>query len=1636
MPLTLVCLLSLSLVPSMLTIVMMTPGNAPDPMANLVKEVRTLQNQVKKGTSGPQNDHQDGGRGGRGGRGERGRGRARGTPGRGAPARGRGAPGRGAKGNTCFNCRGTCHTSAECKKECGMCGDTRHKAVTCWMNPHSEYYVPIKDRKTPNKWTKGKANKSTAETSEQDGDEFDQEDGAANIAVGMEIGHPFQEDDLDDQAYANMAEEERGESFGFASKASVLKHDDSMFNKWILDGGASHHFTPCKSIMFDYKPDTPDKPFRVKVANKQYAVRAGVGYIKVKTHSQNCDYAFEIHEVWHMPTFSHSLLSTNKLKLSGNWHFSGKDGDMSEYFVTNKQNHVWLVCKYENGLNYPDWQVEVNTQQKQIHVQDSSQDGEAFISCPIAASATNRATDKEYAALWHQRLGHINMRDLQALVKSNHVSGISVHPKYLIKHKSKTCQTCIMGKFNRTSLKSHTRIPTDEVMHTLHSDIQGPLSVPTLAGGKYVVTLIDEASSKGGVSIVRTKDAGSDELRRMILTWEAETGKKCHVLFTDRGGEYTGNYLKDWCLARSIKHEYSVPRTPEQNGRAERFNQTITNICRCLILNYKLKEVLWGHAMVYACMIYNVMLNKKHGKSRYECFYGKVPDVSNFRTFGCKVYAHVPESARTKLDPKYQIGIFLGPEMHGPGYKILTWNPKLKRDKYQVRIIRDIITFESLKTVTGMQDESQLHWGGDIHLPKGREITAPPPELEPLTGVPEPRDIPRSEEPPHLEDGRQLALPGPEGARMLENAVVVDAPALLKVHQTPQPLNGGQGKQQTSETQITGGDGRLQSPGMVMLKNPTQQVDNGDLPPPVDNTVVESAKTDNGPAVTHKKHVHFEPRASDTPVLPSPSVAPPVSRTNNSKSDEHRDLMALVRSIDASIAASNDASNDKSNDVSNDASNDASKDVSNAVSPDAATRTSKYPLRNRVAPKRLSPVPVQKVILKPGQPSKPVGVSTSPAKRSVGVTPPTKRMVGVQLPKLKQPNAPAPSVIQRVGQGFLVEDDPYPLPKGYYVVQPTSFYAELPYAPPKLKQYDINALSSADLVDGLMRHFAIQDQPTAPIPVMGKSSQITLPKTLREAMTTKFARQWAEATVEEWMSLVRNDTWSLVEKKPWMKVIPCKWIYTVKTDGDGQIERFKARLVAGGHRQIEGLDYNETYAPVSRHATMRTLLAVAANRKWDVQQLDIKTAFLHGDVDTKVYMQQPAGFIDGAENVVVLGKSIYGLKQAPRIWYDTLNKSLTSMGFIPVSADSSFWVKDDGHNVTYICTVVDDMLVTSDDPALTASVVKKILNTFPGKPCGRATYYNGMKITWLDNEHCVILSQAKHIQNMVDKFAPLADLVKEAMIPVDCGVRLCKAGTADNQDSPLLDVTIYKYRELIGGLSYIACSVRPDISFIVNQLARYANAPTVAHWDQAIQVLRYLKHTKHWGICLGQGNAYGHIYTDVEPDSIKTNGKRKAPEPDAVGYTDASHGTGIDDKRSTTGVVMTVYGGAVMWCSKQQLVSATSTTESEFRAMSTASREALWLCKILKLFKVPTIPFTIRGDSRGAIASVTSYSYTKHTKHIEIHCDFMRDYYHKNVLHYEHISGKDNPADVLTKALSRKQFEDFRRRLGMRPAME
>jgi hypothetical protein len=192
--------------------------------------------------------------------------------------------------------------------------------------------------------------------------EHDPEEGYANMA-NAEVFHPFNDanmdpmDDSDDDSGELNPHDTWMPCTGIASVASVLSPNDDMFTKWILDGGASHHFTPIKSVLHDYKADDPARPYRVKVANKQYAIRAGVGFIKVQTHVEGNTYNYEIHEVWHMPTFAHSLLSANRLKAQGNWRFSGTKGDMNEYFVSEEHNKVWLVCEYMDGLNYPLWKL-------------------------------------------------------------------------------------------------------------------------------------------------------------------------------------------------------------------------------------------------------------------------------------------------------------------------------------------------------------------------------------------------------------------------------------------------------------------------------------------------------------------------------------------------------------------------------------------------------------------------------------------------------------------------------------------------------------------------------------------------------------------------------------------------------------------------------------------------------------------------------------------------------------------------------------------------------------------------------------------------------------------------------------------------------------------------------------------------------------------------------------------------------------------------------------------------------------------------------------------------------------------------------------------------------------------------------
>lgn len=448
-----------------------------------------------------------------------------------------------------------------------------------------------------------------------------------------------------------------------------------------------------------------------------------------------------------------------------------------------------------------------------------------------------------------------------------------------------------------------------------------------------------------------------------------------------------------------------------------------------------------------------------------------------------------------------------------------------------------------------------------------------------------------------------------------------------------------------------------------------------------------------------------------------------------------------------------------------------------------------------------------------------------------------------------------------------------------------------------------------------------------------------------------------------------------------MKVIPCKWVFKIKLDADNNPVRYKCRLVAGGHRQKHGVDFDETFAPVSKHTTLRVLLSVAAYRKWKVFQLDVNTAFLHGDIDAEVYMQQPEGYEQGSGMVCKLTRCLYGLKQAPRAWYAKLTDYLRELGFEACTADPNLWTATVHGIKVYITIVVDDTLITSSDEKVSRSIIDAILSRFPGKSSD-ATWYCGMKLNW-QPDGTVVLTQRAHIEQILAKYG--LQNCQLRTLPLATHVRFTKEGEP-------LDTSVHHYAGLVGALLYLAVNTRPDIAATVNKLAKFMSCPTVEHWHAAVQLVGYLRYTIEHGLHLGRSA-------------------------ECAAYCDADYASDLDHRRSHTGWCFMLYGSVVSWQSKCQPTVAVSTTEAEYQAAATAAREALWLRQLLPVFDVDCTPMVIRCDSQGALKSMRNPQITQRTKHIDVMHHFVRERCQRGEVEFEFVPGKDNVADVLTKAM-------------------
>ncbi|KAI5353802.1 hypothetical protein L3X38_006696 [Prunus dulcis] len=415
------------------------------------------------------------------------------------------------------------------------------------------------------------------------------------------------------------------------------------------------------------------------------------------------------------------------------------------------------------------------------------------------------------------------------------------------------------------------------------------------------------------------------------------------------------------------------------------------------------------------------------------------------------------------------------------------------------------------------------------------------------------------------------------------------------------------------------------------------------------------------------------------------------------------------------------------------------------------------------------------------------------------------------------------------------------------------------------------------------------------------------PKSFEEAAKDD---SWKKAMEAEITMIEKNNTWELVDRPFDKPIIGVIWIYKTKLNLDGSVQKNKARLVAKGYSQKPGIDFNETFAPVARLDTVRTLVAVATQRNWSLFQLDVKSAFLNGVLNEEVYVDQPSGFvIQGSEDKVYkLTKALYGLKQAPRAWYEEINSYFIKTGFYRSPSEATLYTKMSTSGILIVSLYVDDIIYTGSSKEMMAAFKNDMMRQYEMTDLGLLHHFLGLGV--LQTDTCIFLHQKKYAKTLLDKFG-LKDC-KSVATPLAVNEKLSKV-----DGSELADETLY--RQMVGSLLYLTAT-RPDIMFAASLLARFMHNPTKKHMGTAKRVLRYIQGTISYGIAYDKGK--GAVL---------------------IGYCDSDWSGSEDDMRSTSGYAFNLGSGAFAWASIKQSSVALSTAEAEYMSAAEATAQAMWL---------------------------------------------------------------------------------------------
>ena len=503
-----------------------------------------------------------------------------------------------------------------------------------------------------------------------------------------------------------------------------------------------------------------------------------------------------------------------------------------------------------------------------------------------------------------------------------------------------------------------------------------------------------------------------------------------------------------------------------------------------------------------------------------------------------------------------------------------------------------------------------------------------------------------------------------------------------------------------------------------------------------------------------------------------------------------------------------------------------------------------------------------------------------------------------------------------------------------------------------------------------------------------------VPKSYEEAVCSDKSKKWVDAMHEEMNALGENNTYELCELPSDANLIGGRWVYAIKQNVDSS-QNYKARYVAKGYSQIPNVDYGETFSPTARITSIRMLVQIAIQQNMFLHQMDVKTAFLNGPIDTELFVQQPKGFEKlgkhGNQLVWKLNKSLYGLKQSGRIWNLMLHDYLTGNGFVQSLADSCVYVKQNKKSRVILLIWVDDIIIAATNEVVLAEVKNGLNTQFKMKDLGQLKSF--LNIQFVFHDDCIEMHQQNYIDKLLQKFG--MESCNPKRTPCDLSVNKLKI----SDSTPLDDSNLY--RKIVGSLIYVMSCTRPDICYSVTMLSQFLNNPTKAHLEWAKHVVRYLKGTKNQSLKF-----------------MKSGGLN------LIGYCD-SDWANLEDRRSVTGYCFSLNNGQfICWKTRKQSNVALSTCEAEYVALASATQEAKFLQQLFADLTTGTTEMVkIFVDNQSAIALAQNPVNHQRSKHIDIKYHFIRSEIQNGCIELEYISTDNNTADMFTKPLSHSRLQ-------------